>query len=352
MNQVIESKFKKGKVLLFILALLFALLVQGALPCFQRLLFGQAVWTTGFSQSFLNESVFSIHARNIGAPEPTAIALGLAGAWPAAVFIKLGLHPADAYSLMVALWLTIAFVSAYRIGRYFSVCPMLSILGAICWATMPIIWAHAGYSMVSTGISLLPFYFLATLHLFIPKTQNYKSSKLEATKRTTFYLVTCLISVFMDGYSFMMFAVGASLFGAWLLVSETEKRRRLLLYTLFPIHLLGLGVAYLLYTLYIGKSKFDTAPIDFFRGWGVDLTFLLIPTEGMHWLPDLIGWSVSRSEDVFFGDAWVWITSFSIPILIVQIWAALYMSNRKNIIVGLILIALFGFYRHLDLLLK
>lgn len=350
MRKIAINRVVGAQPFLFGGALLFVLLVHGALPFFTAPTLGQAVWTTGFSQSFLNESVFNIYARNFGAPEPAAIAFGLVGAWTASILMGFGLHPVDAYSFMIALWMSVAFLSAYKIGRYFSVNPYLSVLAAVCWMTMPVIWGHAGYSMVSSGIGLLSFYFFAALRLFLSCWESAAQVK-EAAKCAFLYLGVCLVAVFMDGYSFMMFAVGSSLFGFWVLVSGIVNRRYLVCFS-FPVHFVGLGVAYFLYALYIGKSQFEAAPIDFFRGWGVDILFFLIPSQGVHWLPDILGWSSRRSEGVYFGDASVWMTSFSIPVIVGAAWATFYGAHRKNVRVGLVIVALFGLYMSLGPSLK
>lgn len=335
------------QLIILLFAFGFVLYLHGAVPFFAIPTLGQAVWTTGFSQSFLNESIFSIYAINFGAPEPAAIAFGLAGAWPVALFIKLGFHPADAYSAMVAFWLTVILFSAYKIGRVLGVASSFAIIGAILWLSMPVIWAHAGYSMVSIGIGLLPFYFLAAFNLFL---QNIDSS-FEGVRKALLYIIACLIAVFMDGYSFMMFAVGASIFAAWVFVCFSEHRRTVVYYA-FPTHVLGFGLAYLAYSLYIGKPQFEAAPIDFFRGWGVDLTFLAVPAKGMHWIPDLLGWSVQRSQVKFFGDASVWMTTFSLPIIIAACWSWWKAKESRKIATGILLVAVFGFYMALGPSLK
>lgn len=333
--------------IVFLIALVFSLVLQGALPFVMMPTLGQAVWTTGFAQSFLNDSVFSILARNFGAPQPAYISFGLAGAWLTAVFMRLGLQAADAYSAMVAVWMSVSFVSAYCLARNFSVTPLLSTMAATCWLTMPVIWAHAGYCMLSTGIALLPFYFLCSIKIFEVRSGWTSGIKRDEAAWLFLYPFVCIISIFMDGYSFMMFVVGSTILGLWFFISNGGRNRRHKMLVSFPVHIVSLGLAYILYALYIGKPEFDATPLDFFRGWGIDLTFILIPTKGMHWLPDLIGWSVSRSSQNFFGDASVWITSFSIPVIVGAVWAVLISRQRKKLVIGLAMISLFGFYMSL-----
>lgn len=353
MDNIVSRKFSaKRDGTIFALALAFCLVLHGAVPFILTPTLGQAVWTAGFAKSFLNNSVFSIYAHNIGAPEPAAIAFGLSGAWLSAVFMKIGLHAPDAYSAMIATWLCVAFCSAYGIARHFSVNPMLSILAAFCWLTMPVTWAHAGYSMLSTGIALIPFYLLFPIKVFSWNGNDAEHAAHSPRIWLLLYPIVCVISIFMDGYSFMMFAAGASILGVWMFLSGNAVVKKHLLSISFPVHFVGFAIAYVLFALYIGKSGFSASPIDFFRGWGVDLSFLMIPTRGMHWLPDLIGWSVQRSADRYFGDASVWITSFSLPLIIGAIWSMFAGVRKQGIIVALVLVTLFGFYMSLGPSLK
>jgi hypothetical protein len=339
-------------VMSFAAGLAFCLILNGALPFLAAPTLGQAVWTTGFSQSFLNESLFNVYARNIGAPEPAAIAFGLAGAWVTALFMKLGLAPADAYAAMVAVWLTVAFVAAYGLARYLAVPSALAIVGAIGWVSMPTIWGHAGYSMVSIGIALLPLYFLGAVRLLLPADPGTSPLALGATARAVLpHAGICIVAVFMDGYSFMMFAAGAGLLGVTVAALEPSRRRWVLMAGL-PGHALGLGFAYLLYTLYLGKGQFEPSHMDFFRGWGVDLTFLLIPTQGVLWLPDALGWSRPRSAAQFFGDSSVWRTTYSLPIVVAAVWALVSTAPRRRSMAGVALVGAFAFYMALGPSLK
>ncbi|KJR46147.1 hypothetical protein UF75_3470 [Desulfosporosinus sp. I2] len=323
------------------------LFLNGAVPFWASPTLGQAVWTTGFSLSFIQDSLLSIHATNFGNPSPASIAFGLAGAYPAGILITIGLHPTDAYAATVAVWLTVAFWGAWRLGRFLGLSIFLAPLGALLWTSIPVIWAHAGYSMLSVGIALLPFYFSIVVSFLM----NIVSMGRARLKLVIGYLAIPTIAIFMDGYSFMFFAIGSSILGIYIFIRYKELRVYLLKRAV-PIHVFAFGLAYGLYALYIGKADFSPAPLDFFRGWGLDLSFIAIPTQGMLWLWDSLGLSVPRSDAQFFGDASVWITTFSLPLILLGTVAWWSVRKSSRLATGFLILALFGFYMALGPSLK
>lgn len=322
------------------------LVINGAVPFLALPTLAQAVWSTGFSLSFIQNSLLSIYATNFGNPEPAAIAFGLAGAYPAGILISLGLHPSDAYSFMVAIWLTVAFWGALKIGRFLGLPISLASICALLWTSMPIIWNHAGYSMLSLGIALLTFYFYTAINLIF-KIINKEKFLISIIG----YFIAAIIAVFMDGYSFMMFAVGASILGVYVLICYKESRLRLIKYAL-PIHVASFALAYGLYVAYVGRTGYKPDHLDIFRGYGLDLSFIAIPTKGVLWLWDALGLSVFRSESQFFGDASVWITTFALPLILVGITAWILMRKKNKLATCFLILALFGYYMSLGPSLK
>lgn len=342
-----DKTWNSKELIIALFAVTLVLFVHGAIPFLMLPTLGQAVWTTGFSESMANGSLFDFYAHDFGIPKPAAIAFGLAGAWPASLLIRLGLHAADAYSAMVAFWLGLAMFSAYRIARRFGGTKLIALSVAVIWMTMPIIWTHAGYSMLSLGIALLSFYFLSALKLFL-----IDSDLLKITPASiALYVIAAIVSVFMDGYTFMMFAAGSSILLLYVLLSRADARSKLLKIAV-PVHVVSFALAYALYSFYIGKSNFEAAKLDFFRGWGLDLSFLAIPTKGVFWLPDLLGVSVNRSDELYFGDGSVWGTTFALPVLILGLLSWLRSRRLIKISTGILLVSIFSFYMALGPSLK
>ncbi|GHX27110.1 hypothetical protein [Vibrio cholerae] len=345
MSQDSASKLKE--IIIAIFAIVLVLYVHGAIPFLMLPTLGQAVWTTGFSQSMSNGSLFDFYAHDFGMPKAAAIAFGLAGAWPASLLIRVGMHAADAYAAMAALWLGLAMFSAYRIARWFGGTKLIALALSVVWMTMPIIWAHASYSMLSLGIALLSFYFLAAINLFLNNTEILKISR----SSMALYVIAAIVSVFMDGYTFMMFAVGSSILLLYILLTSVDARS-ILLKVAVPVHVVSFALAYALYRLYIGVSNFGPYPLDFFRGWGLDLSFLAIPSKGVLWVPDLLGISVMRSDELYFGDISVWNTTFALPVLILGVLSWLRVRRLLKISTGILLVSIFSFYMALGPSLK
>lgn len=324
--------YKVGFGMLATAALLIGLFVNGALPGFMVPTTGQAIWTLGFAQSFANG--FSIYATNFGLPAPAAISFGLAAALPTALFLRIGIPPADAYTLAFALWFTVAFYGAYRFVRLVGAKRGISLLCALLWLTLPVIWQHADFSMVSLGIALLPSYFYTALRL-IRHRRDLPSSIL--------FFAAALSAAFMDGYSFVMFATGAAVLIVFDFITNSDNRKGLSC-NAFPVIAVSFAISYFLYSIYIGRSKFDSEDLDIFRAFGSNLEFFLVPTRGILLIPDFLGFSEIRQGVNYFGDRSVFNAAFALTSIGAGIYCAATKSSDVRLKVAFGFIGLCGFY--------
>lgn len=328
------------KRIIFAVALLVGILAyQGAVPFVAVPTLGQALWLGGFAESLAREGLFSTHSIFIGYPSGAPLAFGLAGAWPMALLIRTGMDMANAYSLVCALWLALAYWGAIGLARLYVRSISLAASAAALWLCLPIIWGHAGYSMLSMAMALLPSYFLVGYRLFT----THGLGRFARLTRGLLFVMTTLLSVFMDGYTFVMFFAGMAVLGVAFLLRQPAARRELLVFAA-PVCLLGFGLAYEAYTHYVGSSHFTPSPLAFFRGWGLDLSFALVPTHGVSALADALGWSVNRSNELYYGDKSVWATPYSLPILLAGLLGYCSARRREWLASALLVVALLGFY--------
>ena len=281
------------------------------------------------------------------------MAFGLPGAMVSSIFSLAGLQPPDAYAASVVIWLSIAFAAAIIFVISLGLPYYFAVFASLTWLSFPIIWGHAGYSWVSVGIALLPLYFAASLGSLPSCCVPALRFPFHQQLYRVLYPLVCVLAIFMDGYSFVMFAVGSSLFGLAAFAFSSSKCRISIVKSWAPLHAVSFVSAYVLYALYIGSTEWKPSGIDFFRSWGVDLTFIAIPTSGQHWVPDWLGLSVPRSSTEFFGDASTWATTFALPIF-VSACCAILLSARSNrsMIVAFFLLTAFAFYMSLGPSLK
>ncbi len=288
----------------------------------------------GFARSFANSPLIWIYANDIGNPMPAAIAFGLPAALPAAAFLKLGFNAADAYSLSFGVWLILAFWGCYRLGRILNAGRILSLTAAAMWLSTPMVWMHESYSALALGMSLLPFYVMCSWAIVWDDTPSLGASLA--------LFVAGVIAIFMDGYTFVMFAVSA----VCLLVMATFGRREPLKLPILRIALIGCAflIAYALYALYVGRVSYDQAPLEFFRGWGANIEFLFRPVQGLSWLSDWIGFAESREAKDYFGDSSVFTTPHAIFLVLAAIVGLAIGRGDKRVVYGFIAIGLIGFY--------
>lgn len=324
---------------IFAAGLLWTLFVNGAVPLLATPTLGQAASMMGYAQAFANQHWYSIHAHAFGYPVATALATGLPLAWGAGWATRLGASSADAYSLAVAFWLSVGYIGAYRFASMCGARSYLPSLSAAAWMSLPMIWAHQGYSSLALGLAMLPLYVSSSLTVL-----DTTAVRLHHRFRmAAWFICLCLVAIFMDGYTFMMFGVATGILFIFRMVANDGGRARLLKFAA-PVFAIGFFAALLTYTRYMGRSAFDPAPMDFFRGWALDLAFLGAPPSGEFWLWDWLGWAQLRSEALYFGDASVWTTTFALPLAVAGIYCMFSTRKRDARMWALMAVAFFGLY--------
>ncbi|MCB2016686.1 MAG: hypothetical protein KDF54_04145 [Hydrogenophaga sp.] len=299
----------------------------------------QMLWSGGFAESLANQGWLAFRANDFGLPEPAPISFGLSGVLPMAALIRLGLALQDAYALTVLVWLAVAFLGAMVLARRLGAHARTAIMLATCWLTLPVVWGHAGYSMLALGIALLPTYLWTALSLLQPGEGGWKRCAAMAPAT----LVVAMVAVFMDGYTFVMYGVASMILIVTSLLHRDGLHRRLVLGG-GAVQTVALVLAYVAYKRYVGELPLDRADLDTFRAYGLDLHYLVVPTQAAHPVFDLLGWSAARSTLNQFGDASVWTTTFALPLLGLGLVAAVATRPWSFVATAAGAIALLAFY--------
>lgn len=320
------------------LCILFVLIVNGAIPFFSAPTLGQALWISGFGYSFSNDSLLSIHANNMGYPLSAPIAFGLSGAYPSGLLIAAGLSAIDAYTLVIAAWLVTAFMGAAALARSVGTSRATAFLMATAWLCLPVVWEHAGYSMTGVGMALMPFYLWSLLRVFNAPTHDIKRFSLDSL----LYAAVCLLSAFTDGYTFVMFAVAASTCICIALLTGLSSQTVALRLT--PVHVAAFGISYILYKTYFPYVDANLASLDFFRGWGADLSYFILPTCHRLWFADYLGLCVTRTSALHYGDSSVWRTTYSLPVILALLLLSFWKYPRGWLAFACMIFGLFAFY--------
>jgi hypothetical protein len=325
----------------YLTALLVVVAVYAAIPFLSIPTLGQIVWTSGFAESFVNAGWPAIKAINFAFPTEAPIAFGLSGAFLQSVFIAWFKLPAwDAYACGAVVWLVLALAGCIGFARLLGVRAVQASFFSLIYLTLPIVWWHDRYSMLSFGFALLPLYLFSAFTLIYDATKPDRPLAGRLCD-VLLFLVLTLVAVFMDGYTYVMFMAATGLIFV-IALARGDRPRRILL----AVGLLIAGAAlfsYEAYTHYVRADSFAIESMDFFRGWGVDLVMLIIPSQGISWLWDTLHLCVARSSQQFFGDESVWATTFCAPLLILGA-IGLYVAKRHQHALSLLSISVVGFY--------
>ncbi len=305
----------------------------------------------GFAESFSKDSLFSIYSNSFGYPVDSPLSFGLPLVKVSSILTKFQLSAADSYTISFLLFIILAYFGANKwCGIYLN--KYLSSIVSILWFCQPIVWYHVQYTALSIGIALIPLY-TYIIYKFIEKKET---SLIKIPGMLFLVFSTFVFSAFMDGYTFVMIALFSVISWVFLSMLEVDKLGdskfvKNSIYKLFFL-LFSISCSALLFNLYFPGVIESNSPLDFYRGWGVDLSFLSLPTSGNIWFFDILTIGVERNHSMYFGDSSVYLSTFVLPLLIFSFFGFFIKTNKKLFMLSFFTVAIFSLYMALGPSLK
>ena len=203
---MLKNFVKPHKLLIALISFITVLLIHNPIPFFLQPTAASDILATGFSESLTNNnSLFNFYAYEFGIPKPAAETFGLEAIWPMSLLIRFGFHTRDAYVFVFSFWVGVSMISTYLLARQFGNKKLYALFLVIILVTIPIAINHHEYSMLSLGIILLPFYFLAAFKIFyIEKNDLYKSK----FSSIVFCIIATVVFLFLHGCKINKFCYG------------------------------------------------------------------------------------------------------------------------------------------------
>lgn len=289
----------------------FGLFLQGNIPGFSLATLGQTLVVAGYPISFIDSG--TLYATHMGHPTPSPMSSLLAPSILMVFSNLIGFDPINSYILSFIIFYSIGFYGAYQLAKVLKIDTISSSLLVLLWMSFPIVWNSSGYSHLHFAFVIYPFLMYVAINSILYTTSKHK---IPLKNKALLFLMPTLI-IFTDGYAFMFYALSSSMVIVYRIfdrkggVSGWNDPLQII-----AIHFCSLLLAYLLYSQYVGITTYKASPIDFHRGWGVDLLYLILPTYGVHFFWDVFGLAQVRNPALHFGDASVWISSFMLPLIV------------------------------------
>lgn len=314
--------------------------VNNLIPFIVAPTFGQVLWTSSFAQSYINGGWPSIYATNIGIPNPQPISYGLVGPFlQSAISVLLDISMVNSYTIAQLILIAAAFYGCVKFAGLFLKNHYFAIISAVVFLSLPIVWFHQSFGTLAIGFASMPGYFFVIIH-FLESLREPQNSRTAKIINGFILILVALFSVFIDGYTFVMFAISAGILGIiyWL------KYRKGSLFAGGVYIALVFAASYYLYDLFILDMSFQKEGVTFFNAWGIDLVMLFAPIKSVSAALDRFGLSIPIDTKRFYGDATVWRSSFILPLLIPAIFGFFIKKDRKPLYTILLIIGLIGLY--------